>query len=175
MSFVIAACLGMAVSSAASSQTLWQNTKVGMSPEEVKTLYPAALGPKVPYGGESMSENDVSIFGQLFDVLFQFQDHKLRQVSVSSGSGYASSLLGQHLDNPAVEYLEISEELTKKYGAPVYTHDSNAFKMLTKEDDFLSNGVSIRLTYMDTTALTANGDIFVSITYEPANGGNAPL
>jgi hypothetical protein len=146
-----------------------------MSPSEIKSLYPYALGPNPSSDSEVMVQKKIAIFGQYFDVLFSFASHKLAEVTLMSGSGYSSDILGQHLDSPEVEFDLIRDELEKKYGRPIHTEDTSAFKVLSKDIDFLNDGISIRLKYMDTTKLSSKGDVSVQVTYFSPISGGSPL
>jgi hypothetical protein len=148
----------------AHAQSLWQNTRAGMSPKEVAAFYPSTTPPTNVNGREVMSTK-IDIFKEKFAVLFYFAAHGLSEVTLQATNAQGG------LQQPLVTFGLIRDELIAKYGRPV-SEKTSTMGIVSEDVNFLSNGVSIKLGYMDTLQV---GTKFVSVTYEPVSGGDSPL
>lgn len=147
-----------------SAQTLWQDMTVGMAESEVLKKYPDARSITVG-GKEALATKDpVSLFGAPFNVIFQFAGGKLYEVRLQA-MNFGSM---RPLENPLLTYMQVSNELIKRYGQPSRVNKSSLMTSETKY--FLKDGVSIELNYMKSDSMAG-----VSITYESSVGGDNPL
>lgn len=148
--------------------SLWQGTTSGMAPLEVKKLFPAATAPRHFEGNEVMSLSGITIFGQKFGVVFCFGSQGLTKVSL------LASNMGKRDDftrNPDVTFHLILDELIRKYGQPI-NKKSSAFG---GEVQFLNNGTSVDLSYMDFGAI-GDKTRSITVTYDSNSpGGENPL
>lgn len=149
---------------AACAAPLWQGTTSGMSPQEVKKLYPSATEPKQIDGKLIMSLSGVAIFDQKFNTLFYFGSQGLIKVSLQ-----ASNIGGkdEFTRDPAVTFKLIRDELVRKYGQPVSSS--------TEKAQFLSQGTSIELSYMDLRGIGSETQS-LNVRYDSNSpGGENPL
>lgn len=79
----LAAVALLGATGSARAQTLWQNTKIGMSVGEVRALYPAArpgTGRSLGGASEELKIADYAILDRRFGVGFWFRDDRLVRV-----------------------------------------------------------------------------------------------
>jgi hypothetical protein len=164
VSRIAIAAIAVMATTPALAQPLWQNTNVGMSESDVIKLYPDAK-PVTMSGKEVLIKTEpMTVFGAPFTVAFQFDGEKLYQVRMQAmNTGDQNPL-----PNPMLTYMQVSDELIKRYGQPIKVDTSS---LITSESKyFLNDGVSIKLNYMQMPSLAS-----VSIEYESSVGGDNPL
>lgn len=154
------AAIALAATTPAFAQTLWQNTNVGMSQADVMKLYPDTKSVTMS-GKESLIKSEpITLFGAPFLVSFKFDRGKLFQVRMQA----MNSGERQPLTNPMVTYMQVSDELIKRYGLPTEADTSSVITSESKS--FLKDGVSIQLNYMQVASMTS-----ISIEYTSSTGG----
>lgn len=135
---------------AALSQSLWKESTYGMTPEQVKSVFPQATTPTEPgtlYGGavELLTVKDVEIINKLFDASFFFKNDKLTQVT-----------LQLHKDNSAaaarIAYDTLREALRSKYGQEINSDSTSGF-MTSATTTWMSGKTNIMLFYNKTGTL----------------------
>lgn len=112
---VVTAALLLATSPAAAQQ-LWDGTRAGMSPAEVRHLYPDAAPTMAPASAESAGQTlltvaRVDVAGEPFRVAFVFKHDALQRVGlIYLGAGNFDALLPL--------YNKVRAQLEGEYGAP---------------------------------------------------------
>jgi hypothetical protein len=151
------------IPSPSSARTLWQDTVVGMSPNDVIKLYPDSRQTVVDGVDSLIKMERITIFNSNFLVVFGFKNAKLFRVELSA----SDMLNSRDLKNPSLVYLQLSDELTKRYGVPINIDKSLLVDAESKY--FLSNGISVSLKYMKIKSS------LISINYSLSTGGENAL
>jgi hypothetical protein len=157
---------------------LWNGAKVGMTPAQVQAIFPAA---QVVHNGEALLDNAKQRLmltgvrqptGETATVGFYFRDESLNEVNIISNVPP-----GQTEAN--VKHAEaIAHYLAPRFGKP--TTCGTREGLLAFECDWLKNGVSASVTYMDVagqspfleTAIRAIVDTDVTPSHAPAPKGS---
>lgn len=164
--YYAAAMVAATFSFPASSQTLWQGASVGMTKAEVVKIYPDAR--PILYDGQDklVKTEPVSIFNVPFLVSFQFNNEKLYKVRIQASNRKNNMIM----KNPRKTYLQVSDELLKRYGRP--NKEQKSSFIANESQYFLVDGVSIKLNYMEIPSSSSSS---ISVEYEYLIGGENPL
>lgn len=146
------------------AQALWQNRYSGMSLADVMKLYPDAKSVTMS-GKEALIKTDpIVVVGVPFTVSFEFNSEKLFRVRMRA----TNSRDRRPFANPMITYIQVSDELIKRYGRPIKFDRSSAINAESKY--FLNSGISIRLNYMQISSMAS-----ISVEYDSSVGGEKPL
>jgi hypothetical protein len=164
---LLAAVLGSGPSLAG---TLWQGATSGMSPRDLKSLYPTVSGPAAVGGNEMLVLRNVVIFDEKFAASFFFKDGGLFKVRLLESDPQDKAAFRAR--PPAATFGLIRDDLVAKYGQPV----SSTTTGISTELFFVHDGTSIELSYID-KSLQDSGDRSqsIAVTYEPVGLGTNPL
>lgn len=142
------------------SQELWNGTRYGMSPDDVKKLHPRGSAPTEPgtlYGGvavELLRLNDIEIYDDKFHASFFFKDSGLVQVMLRPDVEYSKKFVGERLFKLLIRLL------TAKYGKEIIFEEDEMKPIITKQMIWMSADTNITLRY---TSLPDS--FFLSVTY----------
>jgi hypothetical protein len=159
--------------------TLWQGAAAGMSPGDIKGLYPAVLGPPKGKGSDLLVLRNVAIFDETFTATFVFKDNALIKVRLLESNPPHDA--GFKARPPAATFGLIRDDLVGKYGQPVHAVTTGA----TTELFFVHDGTSIELSYIDRSLVESDSwlDLLdltdhsrtIVVTYQPIGHGTNPL
>ena len=138
----------------ANAQVLWQNTKYGMTVNEVKSLYPNSVTLNRPnlfiYSGAKglLELNNIEIVSQMFKATFYFSanNNKLEQVTLE-----CTDKITEHKGK--LIYNSLLEVLISKYGNPI-TKGKNL--VLISSATWLSGDTNISLNLLELNETTLN-------------------
>jgi hypothetical protein len=136
----ITAMLLFGLSTLCHAQQLWQDTKVGMTTDEVKALYPNATGPR-QWKNPTISYMDlggVDLLSKQFQVTFRFRGGKLDMVTLKE-------LQETDLDVAMIHYAQLQTALRGKYGAELTSKQDRSPHSMFARTEGLVGQTSIAL------------------------------
>lgn len=160
---VIALILLMLTSISTRAEVLWGKAELGMTIDQVAAAYPEATKPTDPdkyldRGPELLRVNDLVLARNNFTAGFYFIDGRLAAVILRLATGPT-------MPEATAAYKELSESLSRKYGAPVTVDEKpRAGSMETKTRNWRSGRVGVRLFLMGLIGIEF--DPVLSILYD---------
>lgn len=145
----------------AAAQTLWGNTRAGMTMEEVTAAVPNTRLQRLPKGEEFLSAPLLELAGAQFEPSMYFKDGKLEKVSLSTKGITPKTHDGV--------YDQLVAALRSKYGTEVGRSINSSFIGITRELTWASNGTSIVVFNMT----IGSTDAILQVTYSNSIGRDA--
>jgi hypothetical protein len=131
---------------------LWRGARVGMTPDQVRSVFPAA---KTVFNGEALPDNAKQRLmltgvrlptGETAVAGFYFRDDSLNEVRlIADVPAYQTAANVQRA-------AAIAQSLTPTFGKPVTCGTRDG--LLSYECDWLIHGLSVSVTYMDVAGQT---------------------
>jgi len=155
----IAAVFFLLASTGIHAQSLWKESRVGMTVQDVQSAFPEAHAPADPQklhdgSGERLELDGVDLVSQKFKALFYFRGEGLSQVTLKlqdEASAKAAELV----------YDRVSVALRSKYGAEV-EHSEKHGMMEMRAATWMSGPTNISVLYN----AIGNSDPLLNINYQ---------
>lgn len=153
-------CLALVAVTASAETMLWQKTTVGMSPEQVKKLYPTAERTATPLNLTSGSScwlemPNVDVLGKPFNAIFCFKAGRLDATALHSPAD-------ESFDHARDHFNALLTALRSKYGKEIsYNDDGNRdFAMISAT--FKQGSLSVKASFAGAKGVTGR----VSVWYD---------